>query len=91
MATYMIGYDLNKTGQDYSSLIQAIEGYGTYWHCLDSTWLIKADGPAIANVNYLAQFIDSNDELLVLEITPRPDAAWIGFDEQCTDWLNDNL
>ena len=32
MKTYMIGYDLNKTGQDYASLIQETKeianGYG---------------------------------------------------------------
>lgn len=91
MTIYMIGYDLNKKGQDYDSLIEAIKTYGTYWHCLDSTWLVKADGAAIDIVNYLSQFIDANDELLVLGIAPRPDAAWIGFDEQCTEWLSDNL
>ena len=91
MATYMIGYDLNRRGQDYASLISAIESYGTWWHCLDSTWLIKANGPALAIANHLAQFIDSNDELLVLELPAGTPAAWVGFDEQCVDWLNANL
>ncbi|MEO6825245.1 MAG: SinR family protein [Nitrosospira sp.] len=91
MATYLIGYDLNKSGQNYPSLIKAIESYGTYWHCLDSTWLIKANGPAIDIVNNLNQFIDSNDELFVTEIAQRPDAAWIGFDTECSNWLGEHL
>ena len=89
MATYMIGYDLNKKGQDYRSLIDAIKSYGTYWSCLDSAWIIITTKSAIEIRNHLQQFIDSNDELLVVALTGE--AAWIGFDAQCSDWLMSNL
>lgn len=35
--------------------------------------------------------IDSNDELFVTEIAQRPDAAWIGFDTECSNWLGEHL
>jgi hypothetical protein len=37
MPVYMVGYDLNNPGKDYGKLIEAIEGYGTWWHYLDLT------------------------------------------------------
>ncbi|SET69658.1 hypothetical protein SAMN05216412_11321 [Nitrosospira multiformis] len=91
MATYMVGYDLNKKGQSYTDLIKALEGFDVWWHCLDSTWLVNSNSKAIDIVNYLAQFIDSNDELLVIEIPVGAGAAWIGFDKPCSDWLKNNL
>jgi hypothetical protein len=36
MKTFLIGYDLNKTGQDYKDLIKAIKLLGAWWHHLDS-------------------------------------------------------
>ena len=46
MATYMIGYDLNRPGQDYPALIDAIKRLGTWWHHLDSTWIVVTDQKA---------------------------------------------
>lgn len=90
MATYLIGYDLNKSGKDYAALIEAIKKVATnWWHCLDSTWIIKHDGPAVSIRDALSPHIDSNDELLVVKLTGE--GAWIGFDKQCSDWLLNNL
>jgi hypothetical protein len=89
MRTYLIGYDLNKQGQDYKTLIDEIKKLGTWWHCLDSTWIIKSDSTAEAIRDYLKQYIDSNDELLVVCLSGE--AAWTGFDEACSKWLKENL
>jgi len=90
MASYMIGYDLNTPGKDYTSLIEAIKRLGSnWWHCLDSTWIIKHQGPAPAIRDVLSPLLDRNDELLVACLTGE--SAWVGFDEQCSKWLKDNL
>ena len=88
MKTYLIGYDL-KTGQDYENLITAIKKYGTWWHCLDSTWLIKTDDTAVEVRDNLKKHIYSNDKLLVAKLSGE--AAWFGFSEECSSWLKDNL
>ena len=41
MATMLIGYDLNRPGQNYDDLFDEIKNLGTWWHCLDSTWLVN--------------------------------------------------
>lgn len=86
----MIGYDLNSPGQDYASLIEAIEGLsGTRWHCLDSTWLIKTDLTSVQIRDRLLPHIDKSDELLVARLAGE--AAWYGFNQECADWLVNNL
>lgn len=89
MKSYLIGYDLNKSGQDYTSLIEQIKKLGTCWHCLDSTWIVKSNSTAKVIRNHLEKFIDSNDVLLIAKLSGE--AAWAGFDEKCSKWLTDNL
>jgi hypothetical protein len=89
MALYMVGYDLDKPGQNYSDLIAAIKTYGTWWHHLDSTWLIVTDDSAIQVRDYLKQYLDSNDKLLVAVIGAP--AAWYGFGNKGSEWLSKQL
>jgi hypothetical protein len=87
----MIGYDLNRPGQDYSDLIDAIKRIsgGRWWHCLDSTWIITTDLSAVQIRDQLRQHVDQNDELLVAGLTGE--AAWVGFNDQCSNWLTQSL
>lgn len=90
MASVLIGYDLNKTGQDYTNLIDAIKKmYPNYWHCLDSTWIVKTEQTALQVCNAVRPHIDNNDELLCVTLTR--DAAWVGFNDNCSNWLKNNL
>jgi hypothetical protein len=89
VATYMVGYDLNKPLQNYTELITAIKAYDTWWHHLDSTWIIKTDETAAQIRDNLTKHIDANDELLVAKIGAP--AAWRGFNEKGSQWLKDNL
>lgn len=90
MASYAIGYDLITPGQDYEDLLDAIKKVGSnWWHCLDSTWIIKHPGPASAIRDALTPHMDANDKLLVMKLTGE--GAWKGFDTDCSSWLKDNL
>lgn len=90
MATYLVGYDLNKSDKDYPELIEAIKGLSdTWWHHLDSTWIIKHAGTAASIRDALKPHIDSNDELLVVKLSGE--GAWSGFNEKGSKWLKDNL
>ena len=91
MATYLIGYDLNRSGGDssYGDLIKAIKEFATWWHHLDSTWIIKSTKTAVEIRDALTPFIDSNDELLVATLTGE--AAWHGFNNEASSWLKNNL
>lgn len=68
---YMITYDLNKQGQDYENVIQAIKDASTgvwcsYWK---SSFLIKSNLKTADEVsNKITPYLDSNDKLLVIEV-----------------------
>jgi hypothetical protein len=89
LKTYMIGYDLNRPGQGYKDLIEAIKGLGAWWHCLDSTWLIRTAKSAVEIRDALKPYLDANDELLVAKL--NGESAWTGFDATCSKWLKDNI
>jgi hypothetical protein len=91
MKTYVVGYDLNRPrgADDYPELIEAIKSYGTWWHHLDSTWIVKSDLRAADIRDALMKHVDSGDELLVASLSGE--AAWIGFGEKGSAWLKGNL
>ena len=43
MAVFLVSYDLNKQGQNYTNLINAIKTYDGYIECLRSQWLISTN------------------------------------------------
>jgi len=86
MPTYLIGYDLDKPAQDYEDLIAKLKSYGSWWHCLDSTWLIKTDKTHVVVRDELKALMGANDKLLVINVTGR-ERAWTGFAQRCADWL----
>ncbi len=90
MATLLVGYDLKKPGQDYDPLIDKLKSFGTWWHHLDSTWLIKTEHTPKAVRDVLKPLIDANDELLVIDVSGRA-AAWMGFNQRGSEWIKDNL
>ena len=89
MKTYMVGYDLRRPGQDYSSLIDALKAYPNWWHNLDSTWVIKTNDSAVAIRDNLVRHIDQNDKLLVAALTGE--SAWYGFNSDGDSWLSQNI
>ncbi|KAB2690557.1 SinR family protein [Brucella pseudogrignonensis] len=90
MKTYMIGYDLNKSGKNYSGLIDGIKDIAHgYWHHLDSTWLVNTPLEASQIVKKLLQYLDQDDELLVIAVAD--DWASYGFKQSGKDWLHNSL
>jgi len=64
--SYLICYDLDKPGQDYSDVIASLEKLGAK-RIQYSVWLLHA--PKLTPIqirDHLAQFVDGNDRLLVV-------------------------
>ncbi|WP_069997771.1 hypothetical protein [Cellulosilyticum sp. I15G10I2] len=84
MKVFLISYDLNKSGQDYNSLYEAIKACSysdTWWHYLDSTWIIKSNLSVSQVSDKLKSVMDDNDSLLVIEVINNyagwlPQKAW---------------
>jgi CRISPR-associated endonuclease Cas2 len=72
--SYLVCYDLDKPGQDYTDVINALEKLRAR-RIQYSVWLLYA--PTLTTVqvrDHLAQFIDGNDRLLVVGL--QNIAAW---------------
>jgi hypothetical protein len=90
MALLLVGYDLNRPGQRYEPLWERLQGYGTWWHNLDSTWLVKTHLTPHQLHDQLAPYLDPNDELLIVDVTGR--AWWSrGFADSALTWLHQNF
>lgn len=89
---YLIGYDLNKADKNYDGVYTAIKessvNGATWWHYLDSTWIIKSN----LTVNQVSDKIkpetDENDRFLVIEVKNNKQ-GWLTQD--AWDYLNDNI
>ena len=91
VATLLVGYDLNKPGADYEDLFTALKRAGSdWWHCLDSTWLVKTTLSASQLRDRLRRVIDANDCLLVMDVTGCA-RAWAGFSDECSTWLKERV
>jgi hypothetical protein len=87
--TYLITYDLNKPGQDYSKLFEAMKGLGAWGHHLDSTWIVKTNLSATQIRDRLnPPVIDPNDGLLVVRLQGDW-ASWMTPDTN--EWLQKNI
>lgn len=71
---YLICYDLDKPGQDYSDLIPALQKLGAKRIEMSVGLLSSTMLSAVQIVNHLSQFIDSNDRVLVVACQNL--AAW---------------
>lgn len=86
----MISYDLNKEGQDYDSLYEAIKdsSTGAWIHFLDSTWIIASVlSPTEISAN-IKNVTDENDTFFIVEITSHY-AGWIPKD--ILEYLKSNI
>jgi hypothetical protein len=91
MTIYVVGYDIHPSqGQTYGKLEEAIKSVGDWWHCLDSTWLVKTQWTAVQVRDHVWAQMYSNDKLLVVAYNP-PHSGWYGFTGDCQTWLQNNM
>ena len=68
MALYFVSYDLRKQ-RDYQKLFDALESLGAK-RMLKSEWCLRHNNTTCVLIrDYLKQFIDSDDGLMVSEVT----------------------
>lgn len=90
MAALMIGYDLNRPGQNYTALIKEIKALGSWCHPLESTWVVKTTKSVSQVRDTLKNYVDGNDELLVMDVTGTSWASY-NLDQRVAEWLKANL
>lgn len=89
MNTIMIDYDLVVPGQQYHRIIEYIKGHNAWAHALKSTWLIRTGKSASEVRDDLLTIIDSNDKVLVTDVSTAQ-MAWQGLPQDVSAWIRNN-
>lgn len=74
MNTYIISYDLRKSGRNYDALYRVMKSFPNWGHILESTWVVQTKLSAMAVREKLRAVMDSNDGLAV--VRSGGEAAW---------------
>ncbi|WP_037622880.1 hypothetical protein [Streptomyces aureus] len=90
MAALLIGYDLNRPGQNYTALIKEIKDLGSWCHPLESTWVVTTPKTVSQVRDLLRGYVDRNDELLVMNVTGTPWASY-NLSSEVAAWLETNI
>lgn len=69
MALYLLSYDLRKEGRDYQKLYDELKDFNAV-RILESVWCFnRFNTNSYGLCNYFRQFIDSNDGIIVTEVS----------------------
>lgn len=92
LSTFLISYDLGgpETSAHYQSLIKAIQAMGAWAKPLESFWLIKTSNSASVVRTSLQGHLDSNDKLLVIDVTGANWSSY-GLLKEVSDWMKVNM
>jgi hypothetical protein len=74
---YLISYDLKKPGKDYTTLYEKLKSGLSWWHYLESTWLIHTNDTVEVWSDKIRSVIDENDIFIVIDVTKRPRQGWL--------------
>ena len=85
---FCVSYDLSKPNRNYNSLYDELKKSKSWWHYLQSTWLIFTDESADTLAQRLLKHLDKDDSLLVIEVNKDrqgwlPNKAW--------EWIKDHI
>ena len=84
---YIISYDLNNPGKDYTDLFQKIESLGSALHIQKSVWLLKSSLNANEIATSLHEKMDSNDILFVSELSESNYQGWMN--KNYWEWIKE--
>lgn len=90
MSVHWVNYDLNKAGQNYDSLITYLKSHQSWAKPLKSSFLVKTSLSVGDLRDGIKQRIDTNDEVLVINVDGRSWASF-GINSAVTDWMKSNL
>lgn len=82
----LISYDLNSSGQDYSSVIEEIKSLGNWAKVQKSYWYVNSTLTASEAYKRVWAKMDSNDSLFVVDATNN-EAAWHNLSNEASDYI----
>ncbi|HEY0980144.1 MAG TPA: hypothetical protein VGE18_01900 [Candidatus Paceibacterota bacterium] len=87
---YLVTYDLNKLGKDYTNLYAALKRYDYIKDVgLDSVWFVSTTWTAAQIYEHLRHYIDVNDRLVITKMNKGEHQGWMHKDIWI--WINSRI
>jgi len=90
MAVHWVNYDLNKSGQDYTKLIEYLKSHQSWAKPLKSSFFVKTSLTVGQLRDGIKNHIDANDDVVVVTATGQSWGTY-GIPSDVTEWLTKNL
>ena len=85
---YVVSYDLRQARRNYSGLIEELRKSPSWWHFMESTWLISTSENADQVFARVKPHVDDDDYLLIVQAR-RPYQGWLP--KEAWDWINQQV
>ena len=87
----LIVYDIHpRFGQASEAVIKEIKSLGTWWHHLETAWIVRSIKTPAEIRNVLRPLLGFDDQVLVIDISGDV-AGWAGVNEAGSQWLRENI
>ncbi|MBI4226852.1 MAG: hypothetical protein HY600_01095 [Candidatus Omnitrophica bacterium] len=87
---YLVSYDLLIPGKDYATLYEGLKSASSWWHYLESLWLVASEEPLETWQTRIRSRIDENDSFLILKLAPgMPRNGWLP--PKAWEWIREHL
>lgn len=86
---YCIMYDLIKE-KDYSTLIDEIKRFPSWWHQTGSVWFVVSSETSVQIRDKLRPYIDVDDKIFVIRVYCNNWAGY-GFSKEEYDWIRNRV
>ena len=91
VTSILIAYDVHPArGETYDDLVEAIQSLGTWWHHLETVWIVQCTDTPGEIRDKLKSHIGNEDQLLVIDISGDT-AGWVGINDAGSKWLTSNI
>ena len=85
----LVSYDLKVPGRDYTKLYETLKSANSWWHYLESTWILYTTQTSVNDWNdKIRTAMDTNDSLFVVDITGKNRNGWLK--QKAWDWLKEH-
>lgn len=84
---YLISYDLKAPNRNYDDLYAILKTAESWWHYLESTWLIYTSDGIEAWQMRIKSAIDNNDSFIIVDVTKQPCNGWLP--KKAWEWIRE--
>ena len=85
MSLFLVSYDLKAPSRDYESLYTTLKTATSWWHYLESTWILYTSESLSSWNDKLHAVMDDNDNLFIVDITGQSRNGWLS--KKAWEWL----